>query len=791
VRVNGQRAVLLTILKAASASTLDIIARVKLAMPRILASLPPELRISLMLDQSIFVRAALQGVVREATIAAALTALMILLFLGSWRSTVIVAISIPLSILTSIIVLKLFGETLNTMTLGGLGLAVGILVDDATVEIENIHRNLGEGKEIEPAILDGAAQIAVPAFVSTLAICIVFVPVVFLSGAAKSLFTPLSMAVVFAMLASYLLSRTLVPTMVKYLLASEVEMYQDHEEGHHGATGNASFIWRTHFRFNARFERFRQSYRGMLAWALQHAGFTLACFAVFVALSGCLLPFIGQDFFPTVDAGTFRLHVRLAPGTRLEEGEQVFRQVEQTIRQTIPDQELDSVLDDIGVPNQSFNLAFGDGSLTDVQDGEVLVALKPHHRPTEQYRQQLRAVLRRQFPDVTFYFQASDIVNQILNFGLPAPIDVQVSGRQFQQNYDFAEKLRREIATVPGAVDVHLNQVIYAPELLVNVDRTKAQQIGMTEGNVANSMLYALAGSGQATPNYWLNPQNGVNYPVVVQVPQYRVDSVDALKNMPITNGNTAIAPQLLGNLSTVEHRSTPTITNHYNAQPVFDVFANTQGRDLGGVARDIDSILQRYQKQLPRGATLTVRGQVSSMRDSFTGLGLGMLFAVLLVYLLMVVNFQSWLDPFIILTALPGAACGILWMLYLSGTTFSVPSLMGAIMTVGVATANSILMVTFANDQRALGLDARQAAAAAGSTRLRPVLMTALAMILGMLPMSLGLGEGGEQNAPLGRAVIGGLLIATVSTLFVVPVIYSRLRNQQVATLHMEEVPE
>ncbi|WP_260706441.1 efflux RND transporter permease subunit [Edaphobacter flagellatus] len=804
VRVNGKRAVLLTILKSASASTLDIVKRVRERLPVIQAGLTKDLKIDLQFDQSIFVRAALQGVVREAVIAASLTALMILLFLGSWRSTLIVAISIPLSILTSIIVMKFLGQTLNTMTLGGLGLAVGILVDDATVEIENIHRNLGQGKEIEPAILDGAAQIAVPAFVSTLAICIVFVPVVFLSGAAKSLFTPLGLAVVFAMMASYLLSRTLVPTMVKFLLSSEVEMYQDHESGEaHGIPEGANLIWRTHFRFNAAFERFRARYRGVLDWVLGHAGFSLGCFAVFIAISACLVPFIGQDFFPDVDAGTFRLHVRTAPGTRIEEVERIFAGVDATIREVIPPKELNLVLDDIGIPNGSFNLAFGDGSLTDVQDGEVLVSLNEDHHPTVQYRRKLREVLHQRFPDVTFYFQASDIVNQILNFGLPAPIDVQISGRAFYPNYEVARKMRQEIAGVPGTTDVHINQVVYSPELRVNVDRSRAQTIGLTENNVANSMLYALAGSGTATPNYWLNPQNGVNYSVVVQTPQYQLDSMAALNNIPVTSGSSSQAnttdpstiaapgPQLLNNLARIDRNSSPAVTNHYNVQPVFDIFAGAHGRDLGAIGRDIDQIVEKYRKLVPPGTQITVRGQVKSMHDSFTGLGLGMIFAVLLVYLLMVVNFQSWLDPFIILTALPGAACGILWILFLTGTTFSVPSLMGAIMTVGVATANSILMVTFANDQRAAGMTAREAASSAGATRLRPVLMTAFAMIIGMLPMSLGLGEGGEQNAPLGRAVIGGLIIATFTTLLIVPLIYSRLRSQQPSKMHMEEVPE
>jgi multidrug efflux pump subunit AcrB len=547
-----------------------------------------------------------------------------------------------------------------------------------------------------------------------------------------------------------------------------------------------------HFRFNAAFERMRTRYQAMLGWVLGNAKFTMGCFAVFIALSACLVPYIGEDFFPKVDAGTFRLHVRTPPGTRIEEVEQIFSRIEGTIRETIPANELSMVLDDIGIPNGSFNLAFGDGSLTDVQDGEILVALDEKHHPTEGYRQQLRKVLNEKYPDVVFYFQASDIVNQILNFGLPAPIDIQISGRQFQQNYEFTEKLKRDIATVPGAADVHINQVVYAPELRVQVDRSRAQTIGLSESNVANSMLFALAGSGQAAPNFWLNPQNGVSYQVVVQTPQYKLDSVDALKSIPVTSGAGGLqAPQMLNNLSQVTHASSPAITNHYNVQPVFDIFVNTQGRDLGGVSKDIDKVLDRYRDHLPRGAQLTVRGQVSSMYDSFTGLGLGMIFAVLLVYLLMVINFQSWLDPFIILTALPGAACGILWMLFLSGTTFNVPSLMGAIMCVGVATANSILMVTFANDQRAAGMNALEAAASAGATRLRPVLMTALAMIIGMLPMSLGMGEGGEQNAPLGRAVIGGLLVATFTTLLIVPLIYSRLRTGDAAAIQMDEVPE
>ena len=820
VRADGRRAVLLTILKASSASTLDIVKRVKAVLPKILANLPPPApEIKILFDQSIFVEAALQGVVKEAVIAAGLTAVMILLFLGSWRSTVIIAVSIPLSILVSIIIMKALGETLNTMTLGGLGLAVGILVDDATVEIENIHRNLGLGKEIEPAILDGAAQIAVPAFVSTLAICIVFVPVVFLSGAARSLFTPLGMAVVFAMMASYFLSRTLVPTMVKFLLAKEVDVYAlaEAEHGDHVFSpaelaaieekrSRLGLVWRTHFSFNRVFESIRARYQRFLDWALVHTGFTLGCFGIFIVISFCTIPFIGRDFFPDVDAGSFRLHVRTPPGTRLERTEQIFGNVDQTIREVIPPQELTQVLDDIGVPNGSFNLAFGDGSLTDVQDGEILVSLdQEHHKPTAMYRARLRDVLRKKFPEVVFYFQASDIVNQILNFGLPSPIDIQISGRLAQANYASAQEIARAVSKIPGAVDVHVHQVMYAPELRVNVDRTRAQQVNLTESSVANSVLFALSGSGTATPNYWLNPVNGVNYQVVVQVPVSQINSVASLNSLPVNAGtSTATAAaaataqsnggtpapgstQLLSNLAQIQHAASPGITNHYNVQPVYDVFVNTQGRDLGGVASDVNKVLKSFEGKLSKGAILTVRGQVKSMDDSFTGLGLGMIFAVLLVYLLMVVNFQSWLDPFIILMALPGAACGILWMLFLTGTTFSVPSLMGAIMTVGVATANSILLVTFANDQRTLGLNSVQAAAAAGFTRLRPVMMTALAMILGMLPMSLGMGEGGEQNAPLGRAVIGGLLVATATTLIIVPIFYSLLRTKPPLGMQME----
>jgi multidrug efflux pump subunit AcrB len=730
------------------------------------------------------VRSAINGVIFEAMIAACLTAAMILLFLGSWRSTLIVTISIPLSILCSVIVLNLLGQTLNVMTLGGLALAVGILVDDATVEIENIHRNLGQGKPLRQAILDGAQQIAVPAFVSTLAICIVFVPVVFLSGAAKSMFTPLAMAVVFAMLASYLLSRTLIPTMVLYLLCDEAKLY--HADGEFIAE-SSGLIARVHNGFNHVFERLTARYQETLAWALQHRRTVVLGFLAFCLGSACFLPFIGEDFFPTVDAGQFRLHVRAPAGTRLEETERLFGEVEEAIRRKIPREELKLILDNIGLPAVGINLAYSDAATVSLSDGEILVALNKKHRPTPEYVKRLRRELKEEFPQLTFFFQPGDIVSQILNFGLPAPIDVQIVGRDLKANYQIARQIEQRIARIPGAADVHLHQVVDLPELRVNVDRTRAEQLGLSQRDVANTLLTSLSGSSQTAPNYWLNPENGVSYFVAVQTPQYKMDSVEALKRTPITNSEHS-PPQLLSNLAEVEHRTAMAVVNHYNVQPTYDIYANVQGRDLGGVARDIDRVLAEFQPKLPRGTTLVMRGQIESMRSSFVGLGFGLLFAIVLVYLLMVVNFQSWLDPFIILMALPGALAGILWMLFVTQTTISVPSLMGAIMCVGVATANSILLVTFANDQRLLGQGAVSAALAAGVTRLRPVLMTALAMIIGMLPMALGLGEGGEQNAPLGRAVIGGLLLATLATLFFVPVVYSVLRRHPVKQMEEAE---
>ena len=776
VRTNGTRAALLTVLKNGKSSTLDIVKDVKAQLPQIMAGLPSALKINQLFDQSLFVRAAISGVLREAAIAAALTGLMILLFLGSWRSTVIVCCSIPLSILTSLIVLSALGETINIMTLGGLALAVGILVDDATVEIENIHRNLTMKKPITRAILDGAQQIAVPAFVSTLAICIVFVPVLLLTGAAKYLFTPLAMAVVFAMLTSYLLTRTLVPTMVHYMLGPEVELYQKGDQGQ--AAESQGVIWRVHHAFDRQFEKLRQWYCEVLDWALHRRALVVIVLGLFYAASILLIYVVGSDFFPYVDSGQMRLHVRTPPGTRIEQTERIFGDVEREIRRKIPAEELDTIMDDIGLPNGGINLAFGDVATLASSDGELLISLKPDHRPTQEYQRILREDLHQKFPQNTFFFLAANITNQILNFGIQAPIDLQVVGRNAAQNYRIARQLEHRIAAIPGAVDVQIKQDMNSPTVDVNVDRTLASQAGLTERDVSNSMFISLSSSGQVAPNQWLNPVNGVSYQISVQTPQYRIDSLDALKRTPITPANDSTT-QLLQNFVTTRRDSMPLIISHYNVQPVFDIFANVDRRDLGGVAGDIQNIMKDTEKHLPRGTTLKMRGQVDTMETSFVRLGLGMVFAILLVYLLMVVNFQSWLDPFIILTALPGALAGILWMLFLTGTTLNVPSLMGAIMAIGVATANSILLVTFANDERMAGKSSLDAALSAGFTRIRPVIMTALAMIIGMLPMAFAMGEGGEQNAPLGRAVIGGLIIATVSTLLFVPIVYTYLRRK------------
>lgn len=807
VRTNGSRGVLLTITRNGQTSTLGIVNAVKAALPRILANVTPELKVTALADQSIFVRASIQGVVREALIAAVLTGAMILLFLGSWRSTLIVCISIPLSILASLSLLNLLGQTINVMTLGGLALAVGILVDDATVEIENTHRNMAMRKPLLRAVLDGAQQIAVPTFVATLSICIVFVPVLLLTGTARYLFTPLAMAVVFAMLASYMLSRTLIPTMVAFLLKSEVHLYQ---HGTHGETeGGKGVFWRAHYVFNRLFEALRFRYLGLLDWSLRHRGRVLTAFMSVSLASLGLLWLVGEDFFPSVDSGQMRLHTRCPVGTRIEETEVMFSEVEREIRRVIPAGEIDSLIDNIGIPNSWTSIAQGDIPTISSADGEILISLqKEKHGSTRDYEVELRKRLREKFPEMSFFFQPADITSQILNFGLPAPIDLQIVGRDAVANYKIAEELSNKIAAIPGAADVHVHQVVGQPQIRLNVDRIKASQLGLTQRDVTSNMLISLTGNGSVAPNFWINWANGVNYNVGVQTPQYRINSLDALLRTPVSvssspqaeasagNANIGASPngasqlygnpgamagntQLLSNLVNVQREYAPVILNHYNVWPVFDVYANVARRDLGGVGAQVEKIMRDAESRLPRGTTLELRGQIETMESSFFRLGLGMVFAVVLVYLLMTVNFQSWLDPFIILTALPGALAGILWMLFVTGTTLSVPSLMGSIMCIGVATANSILMVTFANDQRQFQPSARDAMLSAGYARIRPVLMTATAMILGMLPMSLSLGEGGEQNAPLGRAVIGGLLFATVTTLFVVPIIYSYLRTK------------
>ena len=815
VRVNGVRGALMTVLRNGRASTLSIVNDVKHALPKILAGLPRELKVRELADQSIFVRASIQGVLREALMAACLTGLMILLFLGSWRSTLIVCISIPLSILTSLIILSMLGQTINVMTLGGLALAVGILVDDATVEIENTHRNMAMRKPLVRAVLDGAQQIAAPAFVSTLCICVVFVPVLLLTGAARYLFTPLAMAVVFAMLASYLLSRTLIPNMVHYMLRSEMKLYII---GAHGETaGGKGAIWRVHYFFNRQFERLREFYTSLLDWALDHRALVLAGFAIVSLASLGLIHFIGSDFFPTVDSGQIRLHARAPAGTRIEQTEMIFASIEDEIRRALPRNEIENIIDNIGIPNGGFNLAYGDSPTIGVGDGDILISLKETRRGrVADYTDLLRDRLHAAFPEVTIFFEPANITNQILNFGIPEPIDVQVAGRAIEANYRITQELERRMSHIPGAADVHIHQVVDYPEIRINVDRGKAGQIGLTERDVSNSLLISLSGSGQVAPNQWLNWVNGVNYNITVQTPQHRIDTLDALMRTPIAapspfSSRTPDSPegvagavvssvgtgpaqstlaygnpgagaqgsaQFLSNLATTDRGTAPEIVDHYNVQPVFDVYANVDRQDLGSVGSAVEKIVKQIEPKLPPGSSIDVRGQVKTMETSFYRLGLGLIFAVILVYFLMALNFQSWLDPFIILMALPGALAGVVWILFVTQTTFSVPSLMGSIMCIGVATANSILLVVFANDQRLAGMDARAAALAAGHTRIRPVIMTAVAMIIGMLPMALGLGEGGEQNAPLGRAVIGGLMFATVTTLFAVPLVYSLLRK-------------
>ena len=770
VRQDGNRGALMSIYKNGNASTLQIVAGIKNIVLQAAQALPPELKVTALFDQSLFVRASIQGVLREGLTAAALTAVMILIFLGDWRPTIVISISIPLSIFVSIIMLGAIGETINIMTLGGLALAVGILVDDATVEIENIERNLAMGKEMRQAILDGAQQIAVPAFVSTLSICIVFVPMFFLAGVAKFLFVPLAEAVSFAMLASYLLSRTLIPTLVMYIM-------RGHE---HRAEAPKSFLGRFQRGFERKFEDFRRSYEQLLETTLEHRGVFVLFFLAFCLLSLGLFMFLGQDFFPQVDAGLLRLHVRARPGLRVEETARLCDEIEAVLRQEIPKDELQTVLDNIGLPNSGINQSYSSAGTIGTSDAEILIALDPeHHHPTADHIRHLREILPRRFPGVEFFFQPADIVTQILNFGLPAPIDVQVVGTDMGSSYLIAQQIANKMRHIPGAADVHVQQLLSLPTLHMDIDRTRVTQVGLTARDVAQSVLVSLSGSFQTSPNFWLNPRNAVTYQMAVQSPQYRMTSMQDLMTIPVTSQQ---GPQLLGNLVQLSPVARAATVNHYNVQPVIDVYASTQDRDLGAVAADTDRVLKTFDGKLPRGTHIVVRGQVATMRSSFFGLGVGLIGAILLVYLLIVINFQSWLDPFIIIAALPGALAGICWFLLLTRTTLSVPSLTGAVMCMGVATANSILMVSFAREQMDEGVPAVQAAVAAGYTRMRPVLMTALAMMIGMVPMALGLGDGGEQNAPLGRAVIGGLLLATVATLFFVPAFFSLIHSRREA---------
>jgi CzcA family heavy metal efflux pump len=783
VRANGKRAVLLQIIKNGHSSTLDIINAVKAKLPEMQAAAPKGLKIDLLFDQSLFVQAALDGVVKEGVIAALLTATFILLFLGSWRSTLIVAISIPLSVLSSMSLLSAMGYSLNVMTLGGLALAIGVLVDEATITIENIHRHSEAGQKLRDAILEGSREIAVPALVSALAISIVFVPVIFLVGPAKYLFTPLALAVVFAILSSYVLSRTLVPVLVKFILRNEK----------HGSQHSNNWFVRFQQGFMRGFEALRSRYLQLLRWSLVNRGVVFVVFLLLLGSAFVALPWVGQDFFPAVDAGQFRLHVRAATGTRIEKTEQVFSAVEEEIRQTVGQENIALILDNFGVVSEKYSLAFGDNATIGSHDGEILVSLK-HNRShsTSEYMAELRQRLHTKFPDLTFFFQPADIVSQILNFGLPAPINLKVAGYNRDANFAIARELRDRIAKVPGATDVYVQQSLDAPTLDLNVDRTLLARNGISQREIANDILVSLSSSTQVTPNYWVDPAYGIPFLVAVQTPPHMVSSLNDLMNTPVAahaNSGGEAGAQLLNNIATVSRGTSASVVNHYNIQPEFDVFANVQGRDLGAVAREVEKIVAELQKKMAPGNTISMHGQVESMETAFRRMGLGLILSALLVYLLMVVNFQSWSDPFIIITALPGAFVGIVAGLFLTGTTFNVPSLMGAIMTIGVATANSILVVTFANDQLRKGMSSLEAALSAGATRLRPVLMTAGAMVIGMLPMALGLGEGGEQNAPLGRAVIGGLVVATFATLFFVPVVFSILRSKGAPVNEEEEL--
>jgi multidrug efflux pump subunit AcrB len=775
VRVNGQRSVLLTIQKAGDASTLDVISGIKSLLPLIRTQVPAALQITPLADQSIFVRGAISGVVRETLIAACLTAFMILTFLGSWRSTVIIATSIPLAILTSIIVLSAIGQTINIMTLGGLALAVGILVDDATVEVENINRNreAEPDKGMDEVVLDSASQIATPAFVSTLSICIVFAPMFLLSGVARYLFVPLAEAVVFAMLASYFLSRTIVPTMAKYLLRGEKR------EAVHAGTRNP--LVRFQKRFEEAFEGFRLRYRRVLETCLHHRpAFLIAFFASCLGSLVILVPWLGRDFFPSVDSGTFKLHMRAPTGMRIEETANLCDLVEQSIRKQIPAAEVQSVIDNIGLPYSGINLSYSNSAPVGTSDADILVTLSAKHHPTDDYVHNLRLTLPKQFPGVTFAFLPADMVSQILNFGLPAPIDVQVVGNDVEGNRQYADKLLAKMRYVSGTSDLRIQQPFDEPYLRLRVERTKAEELGFTAHDIAQNLLVSLSGSFQTSPTFWVDPKNRVSYQIATQTPQYREDTLQSLENIPITGTDPNAPPSLMASLVAVQRGSGMAVVSHYNVAPVIDIFGAATGRDLGGVAADINKIIDTTRSQLPRGSRVIVRGQVQTMRASYVGLLTGLAFSIVLVYLLIVVNFQSWLDPFIMISALPAALAGIAWFLFITHTTLSVPALMGAIMCMGVATSNSILVVSFATEKMAEGVDSMSAALEAGFTRFRPVLMTALAMIIGMVPMALGLGDGGEQNAPLGRAVIGGLIFATVSTLLFVPAFFSVLQGKR-----------
>ena len=780
VRVNGQRSVLLTIQKAGNASTLNVIAGIKALLPQIKATVPPQLDIAPLADQSIFVRGAISGVVRETLIAACLTAFMILAFLGSWRSTLIIATSIPLAILTSIILLSAIGETINIMTLGGLALAVGILVDDATVEVENINRNreAEPDKDMDTVVLDSASQIATPAFVSTLSICIVFAPMFLLSGVARYLFVPLAEAVVFAMLASYLLSRTIVPTMAKYLLRGEK---------HDAEAQSRNPFVRLQQRFEEAFERFHRSYRGLLEVCLQHRpAFLIAFFTCCLGSLAILIPWLGQDFFPSVDSGSFKLHLRAPTGMRIEETANLCDQVERSIRGQIPTKEIHNVIDNIGLPYSGINLSYSNSAPVGTSDADILVTLSAKHHPTDEYVQHLRLTLPKQFPGVSFSFLPADMVSQILNFGLPAPIDVQIVGNDLDGNHRYADALLAKLKYVTGTADLRIQQPFDQPYLRLRVERTKAEELGFTAHDIAQNLLVSLSGSFQTSPTFWVDPKNRVSYQIATQTPQYRTDTLQGVENIPITGTDPNAAPSLMASLVSTQRGAGMAVVSHYNVAPVVDIFGAVTGRDLGSVAADINKIIDATRQQLPRGSRIVVRGQVQTMRASYVGLLSGLAFSIVLVYLLIVVNFQSWLDPFIMISALPAALAGIAWFLFITHTTLSVPALMGAIMCMGVATSNSILVVSFATEKMEQGSDSINAALEAGFTRFRPVLMTALAMIIGMVPMALGLGDGGEQNAPLGRAVIGGLIFATVSTLLFVPAFFSVLqgsRNQTVQT--------